>query len=229
MLDPIIMSLLWLCCLACQIKPEDDRKASTSQEFVDRVLHGTKAIAEYMGVSPATISRWRTRFRGREEIRLCFPAILMPTGKGWGFRMMTHTVLIKEWMERWWQIDCAAAQGKAKWRRIPPKVKRLGETSKRPGAPIEEKRPQPTREAVEQNSSTTTSFFGAIDGDSGQTVPQELRAEVESQPEPPSAELPPFPANPEPTPAPKRAKDVIPEGCTCGHPTIKCIVCEQQS
>jgi hypothetical protein len=36
------------------------------------VLHGTKAIAEYMGVSPASISRWRTRYRGREELGFVF-------------------------------------------------------------------------------------------------------------------------------------------------------------
>jgi hypothetical protein len=114
---------------------EQLRQLMTQEEedFLGRigiVLHGTKAIAEYMGFSPASISRWRTRYRGREEFRLCFPAILMPTGKGWGFRMIAHTALIKEWLERWQEIDCAEAQEKAKSRRRPPKVKRIGETRK---------------------------------------------------------------------------------------------------
>jgi hypothetical protein len=190
------MSLLWLCCFACQIKPKNDNETSTSKDFVDRILHGTKAIADYMGVSPASVSRWRTRYRGREEIRLCFPAMLMPTGKGWGFRMIAHTVLIKEWMERWWQIDCAAAQAKAKWKRRPPKVKRIGETSKRPGAPIEGKGCEPVRE--------------------------EPPAEVESRPEPLATELPVPTVNQEPAPVPNRPENVIPEGCTCGNQTITC-------
>jgi len=57
-------------------------------DFLDRVgivLEGVRQIALYMRVSPATIVRWRTRFRGREEPLLCFPAMRIPTGKGWGF------------------------------------------------------------------------------------------------------------------------------------------------
>jgi hypothetical protein len=161
------------------------------EDFLGRigiVLHGTKAIAEYMGRSPGTISKWRTRYRGREEYRLCFPAMLMPTGKGWGFRMVAHTALIKEWMERWWQIDTANAQAKAKWKRKPPKVKRLGETSKPPGAPIEEKRLQPTREEPPVN--------------------------VIRRPEPPRTVLPGPPVNP---PASRRQPSIQrPEGCVCG-------------
>src|SRR5215470_5891836 len=101
-------------------------------DFLDRVgivLEGVRQIALYMYVSPATIVRWRTRFRGREEPLLCFPAMLIPTGKGWGFQMISHTGLIQDWMERWAAIDCTAAQAKTKWKRRTPKVKRLGETS----------------------------------------------------------------------------------------------------
>jgi Homeodomain-like domain len=134
-------------------RDEEQRTEMTKeqQEVVDRVaivLHGAKAIAEYMGVSPATISRWRTRFRGQEEVRLCFPAIVLPTGKGWAFRMIAHTGLIKEWMERWAEIDCAMAQEKAKRRRRPQKVKRIGETRQLPGRPIEKKRVDLPREEL---------------------------------------------------------------------------------
>jgi hypothetical protein len=169
------------------------------EDFLGRigiVLHGTKAIAEYMGRSPGTISKWRTRYRGREEYRLCFPAMLTPTGKGWGFRMIAHTGSIQKWIERWAEIDTATAQAKTKWKRRPPKVKRLGETSKRPGRPVEGERPQPTRE--------------------------ELPARVEIRLEPANVELPPKPVNQEPAPAPKRPENVIPEGCTCGNQTITC-------
>src|SRR5262245_13964097 len=97
-------------------------------DFLDRVgivLRGVRQIAQYMGVSPATIVRWRTRFRGREEVLLCFPAMLIPTGKGWGFQMISHTALIQDWMERWAAIDAAELRNG----RRGPKLKRLGETS----------------------------------------------------------------------------------------------------
>lgn len=188
------------------------------QEFLHRVgivLHGIKAIAEYMGVSAATISRWRTRFRGREEIRLCFPAILIPTGKGWGFRMISHTGLIQDWMERWAAIDAAEAQKKAKWRRRTPKVKRIGETSKLSGLPIEKEKPQPVRAGVEE----TPCPCGVPDrclvhGDSGQTLPEEPPVKVISQPEPPTVELAPSPVN---LPTPPRQSGIKRiEGCVCG-------------
>jgi hypothetical protein len=70
----------------------------------------------------------------------------MPTGNGWGFRMIALTALIKEWMERWQEIDCAAAQAKAKRRRRPPKVKHVGETSKEPRVSIEGESGQSSRE-----------------------------------------------------------------------------------
>lgn len=138
---------------------EQLRQLMTQEEedFLGRigiVLHGTKAIAEYMERSPGTISKWRTRYRGREEYRLCFPAMLMPTGKGWGFRMVAHTALIKEWIDRWGEIDCAEAQAKAKWKRKPPKVKRLGETRKELAGQFGGGDEKATREAVQLGPTT---------------------------------------------------------------------------
>jgi len=48
--------------------------------------------------------------------------MLVPTGKGWGFRLWSNTALIKDWMDRWCQIDGEALREKAK-------TKRLAETS----------------------------------------------------------------------------------------------------
>jgi hypothetical protein len=91
------------------------------------VIRGAREIGAYMGVSPATITRWRKRFRGSEEPHLCFPAINIPTGIGRGWELMTHTDLILEWMRRWSEIDTEALRQKPKqWR--PRKTKRLGET-----------------------------------------------------------------------------------------------------
>jgi hypothetical protein len=105
---------------------EEQTEGITQEEqvFLDRigiVLRGAKQIGGYMGVSAATVVRWRRRFRGREEWRLCFPAFLVPTGRGHGFQLCSNTALIREWMERWSQIDCAEAQGKAKWSVNPQK------------------------------------------------------------------------------------------------------------
>jgi hypothetical protein len=169
------------------------------QDWLDRiglVIHGTKAIAQYMGMSPATIVRWRTRFRGREEFRLCFPAMLVPTGKGWGFRMIAHTALIKDWVERWAAIDAAKTQEKNRWRRR-PKMKRIGETSKRLGAPVKEESGQRLHEdppAKEERPHLT----------------HEEPVKVESRPEPPTAELP-GPSAPQ-----RRSGIQRIEGCVCG-------------
>src|SRR5262249_37173483 len=65
------------------------------------------------------------------EVRLCFPAFLVPTGKGYGLQLWSNTAWIREWMERWQQIDCVEAQEKVRWRRRTPRMKRLGETSKK--------------------------------------------------------------------------------------------------
>jgi hypothetical protein len=118
------------------------------QVFLDRVgivLRGAKQIAAYIGVSPATIVRWRRRFRGREEIRLCFPAFLVPTGRGHCLQLWSHSALIKDWMERWSQIDCTDAQREARWRRM----KRGGETSKKLAGRFEGGDEQAVREAVQ--------------------------------------------------------------------------------
>jgi hypothetical protein len=122
------------------------------QVFLDRVgivLRGAKQIAAYMGKSPATIVRWRSRFRGREEILLCFPAMLVATGKGRRLQLWSHTALIKEWMERWCRIDAASAQGKAKWRRRTPRMKRIGETRKESAGHFEGGNEQTVREAAQ--------------------------------------------------------------------------------
>jgi len=108
-----------------------DKEQNVGMTQEERVLRGAKEIAAHMGVSPATIVRWRRRFRGREEVRLCFPAFLMATGRGYGLRLCSNTALIRQWMERWQQIDCVEAQEKARWRRRTPRMKRLGETSKK--------------------------------------------------------------------------------------------------
>src|SRR5262245_43306165 len=114
-----------------------DKAQKTELTQEERVLRGAKQIAAYVGRSPATIVRWRRRFRGREEYRLCFPAFLMPTGRGCGLQLWSHSAWIREWMERWQQIDCAEAQGKARWRRRTPRMKRMGETSKGSGGHFE--------------------------------------------------------------------------------------------
>ena len=130
-------------------KEQNTELTQEEQVFLDRVgivLRGTKQIAAYVGRSPATIVRWRRRFRGREEVRLCFPAFLVPTGRGHGLQLWSHTASIMEWMERWQQIDCAEAQGKARWRRRSTRMKRIGETSKKSGPQFGEGKEQRIRE-----------------------------------------------------------------------------------
>jgi hypothetical protein len=116
--------------MTAKLEPVRDTADADLFDRIGIVLRGAKEIAAYMRVSPATIVRWRRRFRGREEYRLCFPAFLVPTGRGYGLQLWSHTALIKDWMDRWSQIDCVEAQGKAKWRRRTPRMKRGGEMSK---------------------------------------------------------------------------------------------------
>jgi len=97
---------------------------------VPGTIRGTRAIAAYMGVSPTTISRWRRRFRGRTEVHLCFPAMEMPTGKGWNFAVMTHVGLILTWLARWCEIDGEALRNRPKRIRH-AKVAQLGETGEK--------------------------------------------------------------------------------------------------
>jgi Homeodomain-like domain len=112
-------------------RSDEEQRPEISQEKQDPFnldgiyLRGTRQIARHLGVSPATITRWRRRFRGREEILLCFPGFELPTGIGGRWTLFTNTALINAWMERWVQIDGARLREKAKWKRRPPKVKRL--------------------------------------------------------------------------------------------------------
>ena len=185
---------------------KDQTEGITQEEqvFLDRVgivLRGAKEIAAYMRVSPATIVRWRRRFRGREEIRLCFPAFLVPTGRGHGFQLWSHTASIKEWMDRWSQIDCAEAQGKARWRRRSPRMKRLGETSKQPGPQFEGGKEQRLREEAHNRPETTEPEIEPLKLDI--TLPETRVCTQE-----PRAGFPP-------TPPPHQALSRRPD-CTCG-------------
>jgi hypothetical protein len=219
---------------------EEQTEGITQEEqvFLDRVgivLRGAKQIAAYMGVSPATIVRWRRRFRGREEIRLCFPAFLVPTGRGYDLQLWSHTALIKEWMERWCQIDCAEAQGKDRWRRTTPRMKRVGETRKELGGRFREENEQAVREAAQlgptpaqrvkvgempaaSQASKEPCPCGVpsrclvhnewpLEKESVRPIYEEPPVKVEIRPEVSgAAELPPA----------KVSKNVRPESCTCG-------------
>jgi hypothetical protein len=113
--------------MTAKLEPRRDPADAQLYDHIGVILHGTRQIGAYMGVSPATIVRWRRSFRGREEPRLCFPAMLIP-GRGRQWRMVTNTRLIARWMERWAEIDTGNAQARARWRRKPAKTKRLDET-----------------------------------------------------------------------------------------------------
>jgi hypothetical protein len=116
--------------------------------------------------------------------------------------MIAHTALIKDWMERWAAIDCAAAQAKAKRRRKVPKVKRLSETTQRPGAPIEEKRLQ----QIHEKPMTAEELDSLAPVDKAWVINHELT-----------------PAQREELGV-KSDENVRPEGCTCGT-GIDCSVC----
>src|SRR5262249_11865352 len=96
----------------------DDPKTATKGAEGHFILTGGKAIGAYMGVTPATITRWRKRFRGRTQIRLCFPAFYVPTGVGAGRRLMTNTALITQWMERWVELDGIEIRRRRPFRRV---------------------------------------------------------------------------------------------------------------
>jgi hypothetical protein len=68
-------------------------------------IRGLRAIGAYMNVSAMTVLRWHRRFRGQEEPWLCLPLMLLPTGKGWGWRYQTSAALIESWMAIWCEID----------------------------------------------------------------------------------------------------------------------------
>jgi hypothetical protein len=107
---------------------EQDNQDNERLDRPGYVIRGARNIAAYMKVSPGTISRWRKRFRGRSEIRLCFPAINLPTGIGRGWELMTHTDLILAWMRRWSEIDGEALRQKPVAYRT-RKAQGLGETA----------------------------------------------------------------------------------------------------
>ena len=178
------------------------------QVFLDRigiVLRGAKHIAAYVGRSPATIVRWRRCFRGRTEYRLCFPAFLVPTGRGHGLQLCSNTALIKEWMDRWSQIDCAEAQGKAKWRRRTPRMKRIGETSKQLAGQFEDKTEQTPYARHAHKCPTVREEPTKLSPTNHEVTPaqrEELRVKVGE-----------MPAASQPVPAPATRRP-----CTCGTP-----------
>jgi hypothetical protein len=187
-------------------KEQTEGISQKEQVFLDRigiVLRGAKQIAAYMGVSPATIVRWRRRFRGREEIRLCFPAFLVPTGRGHGLKLWSHTASIKEWVDRWSQIDCAEAQKRARWKRRTPRMKREGETRKELGGRFEGGDEQAVREAAQI----------------GPTTPEPVKLDITLPETPAVVTKEPragFPPTPPPNPALSRPD------CSCGT-LITCI------
>jgi len=103
---------------------------SRDNEDDDGVIRGVRAIAKYMGVSPTTITRWRRRFKGQTDVKLCFPAMEVPTGRGWSWSVLTHITLIEQWMERWCEIDGQAFQNRDKRANRNAKVVQIGGTGK---------------------------------------------------------------------------------------------------
>jgi hypothetical protein len=196
--------------MTAELKPSRDPADAQLYDEIGFVLHGTRQIAAYMGVSPASIVRWRRSFRGREEPRLCFPAMLIP-GRGRQWRMVTNTRSIARWMERWAEIDTGNAQAKARWRRKPPKTKRLDETQTAVvRVPLEgESRPS-LREASQSPKEPCPCG-----------VPSRCLVHNESPLEKegprPIHEEPPKPAPVDPTPRANQKPAMFrPEGCMCG-------------
>jgi hypothetical protein len=151
------------------------------------VIWGARNIAEYMKVSPGTISRWRRRFRGRTDILLCFPAVNMPTGTGRGWELMTHTDLILAWMQRWSEIDGKALRQKPTWRRR-RRAQSLGETAKVP-SPAGRGRPS-LREELAQLSDPEREWI--IKNELTPAQREELGFKVVERPT--RSQLPPIPA-----------------------------------
>jgi len=127
--------------MTAKLEPNRDPADAEWCDDIGFILKGTRQIAEYMGVSPASIVRWRRSFRGREEPHLCFPSMLIP-GRGRQWRLYANTKSIAKWMERWAEIDSGNAQAKERWKRKPPKTKRDSETQTEVAPPLEgERRP----------------------------------------------------------------------------------------
>jgi hypothetical protein len=165
------------------------------------VIWGARNIAEYMKVSPGTISRWRKRFRGRTDILLCFPAVNMPTGTGRGWELMTHTGLILDWMQRWSEIDGKALRQKPTWRRR-RKAQTLGETPNMSPAAGKER---PTlREELDQLTPAEREWI--IKNELTPAQREELGGKVAETPGTPNRSQHPGP--------------IDPKRCSCGTPEL---------
>jgi hypothetical protein len=175
--------------MTAKLEPIRDPADAQLYDEIGFILHGTRQIAAYMGVSPASIVRWRRSFRGREEPRLCFPAMLIP-GRGRQWRMVTNTRSIARWMERWAEIDAGNAQAKARWRRKPPKMKRLDETQTalvRP--PLEEENRPSLREGLAKLTPAEQAWV--IEHELTPAQREELGVGLPKAPESPEASQPP--------------------------------------
>jgi hypothetical protein len=125
------------------------------QDFLDRIgiIAGLREIGRYMGVSGMTILRWHECYRGRTEAWLCFPLMMFPTGKGWGWTYKAHTALIAEWMQRWSYIDTRERQSRAKRPRKTRKVLKMGVTDEGLGVGSIEGRTTGIRETLPTKTS----------------------------------------------------------------------------
>ena len=107
------------------------KPVNRNSEFLTRVgipLRGLRKIGEYMNVSAMTILRWHKCFRGNREPRLCFPLMMAPSGKGWGWSYQSHTALIADWVRRWSEIDAQGHPSRPR-RAYKPKPLRIGVTA----------------------------------------------------------------------------------------------------
>ena len=106
-------------------------KVEQRADFLTRVgvpLRGLREIGEYMNVTGMTILRWHKCFRGSKNPRLCFPLMMVPSGKGWGWHYQSHTALIADWVRRWAGID-AQRRPPTRKRENKPKKLRIGVTA----------------------------------------------------------------------------------------------------
>jgi hypothetical protein len=209
--------------MTAKLEPSRDPADAQLYDDIGVILKGTRQIAEYMKVAPASIVRWRRTFRGREELHLCFPAMLIP-GRGRQWRLFANTKLIAKWMAHWARIDAGNAQAKQRWRRKTPKMKRSSETQKAAVRPPQEgEGREGLREGfdkltpAERVSQTPASKEPCPCGvPSRCLVHSEWPLEKESirREEPPKL----APDNPAPPGglAAKVSQNIRPEGCMCG-------------
>jgi hypothetical protein len=205
--------------MTANLEPSRDPADAELFDHIGIVLRGTRQIAAYMQVSPASIVRWRRSFRGREELHLCFPAMLIP-GRGRQWRLFANTKLIANWMEHWARIDAGNAQAKERWKRKPAKTKRRNETQKEVAPAVEgESRPslreasQPPKEPCPcRVPSRCLVHDEPFKGGSGPTFHEDPPARFESRLERPVT------VN---QPALRRRLGIErPEGCVCGSGLI---------